>query len=52
MREATGVFRDAAVIGERCYRFSVLEARCAQGKPLGLEDGTTSLAVRLSRYFL
>src|SRR5262249_35100194 len=52
MWNARGVFRDAAVVGERCYRFSVLEARCAQGKPLGLEDGDTSFAVRLSRNFL
>jgi hypothetical protein len=50
MRDARGVFRDAAIVSERCYRFSVLEARCAQGKPLGLEDGNTSFSVSLSWY--
>src|SRR5262245_61698320 len=52
MRDARGVFRDAAVVGERCYRFSVLEARCTQRKALGLEDGNTSFAIRLSWNFL
>jgi hypothetical protein len=51
MRNTRSVFRDAAIVGERCYGFSVLEARCAQGKPLGLEDGNTSFAGGLSRYF-
>ena len=51
MRNARGVFRDAAVVGERCYRFSVLEARRAQSKPLGLEDGDTRFAEALAGYF-
>ena len=50
MRNARRVFGDAAVVGERRYRFSVLEARRAQGKPLGLEDGDTALVEGLSRY--
>ena len=52
MRNARRVFGDAAVVGERRYRFSVLEARRAQGKPLGLEDGDTAFAEGLSRYAL
>src|SRR6188768_4034934 len=51
MRNTSGVFRDAAIVGERCYRFSVLEARCAQGNALGLEDGDTGFAISSSRYF-
>ena len=45
MGNARGVLCDAAVVGERCYRFSVLEARRTQVKPLRLEDGDTPLAV-------
>jgi hypothetical protein len=52
MRNARGVFGDAAVVGERCNRFSVLKARRAQSKPLGLEDGDTALVKGLSRYSL
>src|SRR5665811_2266760 len=52
MRNARRVFGDAAVVGERRYRFSVLEARRAQGKPLGIEDGDTTLVEGLSRYSL
>ena len=51
MRNARGVLGDAAVVGERRYRFSVLKARRAQSKPLGLEDGDTAFAESLSRYF-
>ena len=51
MRNARRVLGDAAVVGERRYRFSVLEARRAQSKPLGLEDGDTGFAESLSRYF-
>src|SRR5690242_20491016 len=51
MRNARGVFCDAAIVGDRCYRFSVLEAPCTQGKALGLEDGDTGFTVSSSRYF-
>ena len=51
MRNARSVFGDTAVIGERRYRFSVLEARRAQSKPLGLEDGNTAFAELSGRYF-
>ena len=51
VRNARGVFRDAAIVGERCNRFSVLEARCAQGQALGLEDGDTGFAISSGRYF-
>ena len=44
MRNARGVLGDAAIVGERCYRFSVHEARRTQYQPLGLEDGDTGLA--------
>jgi len=50
MRNARGVFGDAAVVGERRNRFSVPEARRAQAKPLGLEDGDTAFVEGLSRY--
>ena len=48
MRNARRVLGNAAIVGERCDRFSVLEARGAQGKPLGLEDGNTRLAKALA----
>src|SRR6185437_12189041 len=48
MRNARRVLGNAAIVGERCDRFSVLEARGAQGKPLGLEDGDTRLAKALA----
>src|SRR5665811_2296903 len=51
MRNARRVLGNAAVVGERRYRFSVLEARRAQSKPLGFEDGDTALVEGLSRYF-
>ena len=51
MRNARGVFGNAAVICERCNRFSVRESRRAQGQPLGLEDGDTGLAERFAWYF-
>src|SRR3974377_426019 len=49
MRNARRVFGNAAVVGERCYRFCVLEERGAQGEPLGLEDGNTAFSEALSR---
>ena len=44
MRNAQCVLCDAAIIGERGYGFSVLDARRTQNKPLGLEDGGTVFA--------
>src|SRR6185437_6847606 len=51
IRNARGVLRDAAIVGERRNRFSVLEACCAQGKPLGLEDGDTRFMKAFAWYF-
>src|SRR6185437_411676 len=48
VRNARRVLGNAAIVGERCYRFSVLEARGAHSKPLALEDGNTSFAKLLS----
>jgi hypothetical protein len=44
MRNARGVFGDAAVVGEYRNGFSVLKARRAQNQPLRLKDGDTSLS--------
>ena len=44
MRQAAGIFRDAAVIGETRDRFYVRERRPAQHQPFGLEDAGTGLA--------
>src|SRR5262249_12712362 len=51
MRNAGGVFGDAAVGRERDDGFSVLEARRTQNKPLGLEDGGTAFAVGVAELF-
>ena len=44
MRQAAGVFRNAAVVGETRDRFYVRERRPAQRQPFGLEDASTRLA--------
>src|SRR6202023_3079940 len=44
MRQAAGIFRNAAVIGETRNRFYVRECRPAQRQPFGLEDDATRLA--------
>src|ERR1017187_7272298 len=44
MRQAAGILRDAAVIGEPRDRFYVRERRPAQHQPFGLEDAATGLA--------
>src|ERR1700681_1611329 len=51
MRNARRVFGNAAIVAERCSRFSVLETRRAHGKPFSLEDGDTGLVESLSWYF-
>src|SRR6476620_2696202 len=51
MRNSCRVLGDAAVVRQRLYDFSVPKARRAQNEPLGLEDGDTSLAKLLRRYF-
>src|SRR4029079_1827901 len=52
MRNACRVLGDAAVVRQHCDRFSVPKPRRTQNQPLGLEDGNTSLAKRIRRYFL
>src|SRR5260370_33939908 len=42
MRNAGGIFRNAAVIDERCHPLGVLEARRAKYQPRGFEDCDTS----------
>src|ERR1700742_1625446 len=42
--KATGIFCNAAVVGEPRNCFYVRESRAAQGQPLGLEDARTGLA--------
>src|SRR5260370_1501189 len=42
MRNSCGIFRNAAVIDERCDPLRVLEARPAQYQPSGFEDCDTS----------
>ena len=44
MRQAAGIFRNAAVIGETRDRSYVRERRPAQQQPFGLEDAGTRLA--------
>jgi hypothetical protein len=44
MRQAAGIFRNAAIIGEMRNRFYVRERRPAQAQPLGLEDASSRLA--------
>src|ERR1019366_3167578 len=44
MRQAAGILRNAAVIGEPGDRFYVRERRPAQHQPFGLEDAATGLA--------
>ena len=39
VRNARGILRDAAIVGERRNRFSVHELRRTQNQPLRLEDG-------------
>src|SRR5882724_11660174 len=43
MRQAAGVFRNAAVVGKMRDRFYVRERRPAQHQPFGLEDAATRL---------
>src|SRR5882672_3392395 len=43
MRDACSIVGDTAIVGERGNRFSVLEARRTQNKPLRLEDDDTAL---------
>ena len=49
MRNARGVLGDAAIVGERRNRFSVLELRRTQNQPLRLEDGDTAFGERWRR---
>ena len=44
MRQAAGIFRNAAVVGETRDGFYVRERRPAQRQPFGLEDAATRLA--------
>src|SRR6266550_5647387 len=46
VRQAAGVFRNAAIVGEMRNRFYVRERRPAQRQPFGLEDAATCLAQR------
>jgi hypothetical protein len=41
MRNARGIFRDAAVIDEGCHPLRVLEARTTQYQPPGFENSDT-----------
>src|SRR6266545_3369319 len=43
MRQAAGVYRNAAIVGETRNRFYVREGRPAQTQPFGLEDAATRL---------
>src|SRR4029079_10101262 len=52
MRQAAGVFRNAAILGQMRNRFHVRERRPAQREPFGLEDARTGLAQRLKREIL
>ena len=49
MRQAAGIFRNAAIVGEMRNRFYVRERRPAQRQPFGLEDAATRLAQRRGR---
>ena len=44
MRQAAGIFRNAAIVGEACDRFCVREGRPAQSQPLSLEHAAARLA--------
>src|SRR4029078_2923677 len=44
MRQAAGVFSDAAIVGQMRNRFYVRERPPAQRQPFGLEDARTGLA--------
>ena len=44
VRQAAGIFRNAAIIGEMRNRFYVRERRPAQRQPFGLEDAATRFA--------
>src|SRR5436190_764190 len=44
MRQAAGIFRNAAIVGEARDRFYVRERRPAQHQPFGLEHAGTGLA--------
>src|SRR3954470_8234750 len=52
MRQAAGIFRNAAVVGETRDRLYVRECRPAQPQPFGLEDAATRLAQCRSRDIL
>src|ERR1700694_267974 len=52
MRQAAGIFRNAAVVGKTRDRFYVRERRSAQRQPLGLEYAATRLAQCRSRDIL
>ena len=52
VRQATRVFRDAAIVGEARNCFYVRESRPTQGQPFGLEDARTGLAQRRRRNVL
>src|SRR5882757_2661576 len=52
MRQAAGIFRNAAVIGETGNRFYVRERWPAQRQPFGLEDARSRLAQRRCRNIL
>src|ERR1700738_41266 len=52
MRQAAGIFRNAAVVGETRNRFYVRERRPAQCQPFGLEDAATCLPQSRGRYIL
>ena len=52
MRQAAGVFRNAAIVGETRDCFYVRERRPAQRQPFGLEDARTGLAQTRGRNIL
>src|SRR6267378_4735352 len=52
MRQAAGIFRNAAVVGETRDHFYVRERRPAQRQPFGLEHAATRLAQCRSRDIL
>src|SRR4030088_1732398 len=52
MRQAAGIFRNAAIVGETRDRLYVRERRPAQPQPFGLEEAATRLAQCRSRDIL
>src|SRR3984885_2472576 len=52
MRQATGILRNAAIVGEMCNGVHVRERRLAQRKPFGFGDASSSLAQRPGRDIL